>query len=290
MSYFSAQIFAEAAAMVELGSGYQPAEGPIWIKEEQCLIFSDVRGNTMYRWSFDNGVEVFRKPSGCTNGNTRDKQGRIVSCHYHTHGIIRSEPSGAVTLLIDNYQGKRLHSPNDIVVKSDHSIYFTDPPYGLIGAGQEHLKELAFNGVYRLDPETKDLMLLVDDFMRPNGLAFSPDESLLYINDTELCHIRVFDVNTDGSISNGRLFTAVESDPATGRPDGLKVDQAGNVYCTGAGGIRVYNPTGEELGLIPVPKKATNFTWGGDDGKTLFITCFDGLYRVPVKAPGIATI
>jgi sugar lactone lactonase YvrE len=244
----------------------------------------------MYKWTAKEGVTVFRAHSGKANGNALDRQGRLVTCEHFNRRVSRTEPDGTIVTLTSHYQGKRFNSPNDVVIKSDGSIYFTDPPYGLPmikEKGWEELQELGYYGVFRLSPDGKTLTLLIDDFVRPNGLTFSPDESLLYINDTERKHIRVFDVTPEGTIAHGRLFAEVPGSPETGRPDGLKVDRAGNVYCTGGGGIWVFDPAGQQLGRISVPKIATNFNWGESDWKTLFITCFDGVYRTRVNAPGI---
>jgi sugar lactone lactonase YvrE len=278
------------ARLEELGVGYRPAEGPVWIASGGYLLFSDIRGDTMYQWTPKEGMTTFRHPSGKSNGNALDKQGRLVTCEHFNRRISRTEPDGSIVTLASHYNGKRLNSPNDIIVKSDGSIYFTDPPYGLIierQKGWEELQELGYYGVFRLSPDGKTLTLLIDDFTRPNGLTFSPDESLLYINDTERMHIRVFDVTKSGTITQGRIFAEVRGDAEKGRPDGLKVDRAGNVYCTGGGGIWVFNPAGRHLGTISVPKKTTNFAWGDSDWRTLYITCFEGVYRMRVNVPGI---
>ena len=284
------KIVSSNAKLEELGTGYRPGEGPIWLAKGGYLLFSDIRGDTMYRWTPAEGVTVFRSPSGMANGNALDKQGRLLTCEHFNRRVSRTESDGKVVPLVSQYNGKRLNSPNDIIVKSDGSIYFTDPPFGLPmikEKGWEELQELGFYGVFRLSPDGNTLTLLVDDFVRPNGLTFSPDESLLYINDTERTHIRVFDVRKDGTITKGRLFAEVQGNIVVGRPDGLKVDRVGNVYCTGAGGVWVFDPRGRHLGTISVPKKTTNFAWGESDWKTLFFTCFDGLYKIRVNMPGI---
>ncbi len=281
------RIVSKDTKLEELGTGYQPAEGPIWIAKGNYLIFSSLRGNEMFRWSKKDGVTIFRTPAR-TNGNTLDRQGRLITCEHRLRTISRTEADGTVVTVASHYKGKRFNSPNDIIVKrSDGAIYFTDPPYGLMIEGAIDKKELDFCGVFRISPDGKDVTLLSDDFARPNGLCFSPDESLLYINDTERMHVRVFDVKKDGTITNGRLLVNVEGDPEKGRPDGLKVDPQGNVYCTGPGGILVYTPAGKYLGKIEVPKKVANFAWGESDWKTLFLTCFDGLYRLRMNVKGI---
>lgn len=282
------RIVPENAEIEQLGSGYQPAEGPVWISKGNYLLFSDIRGDTMYKWTSTEGIVIFRQPSGKANGNTLDKQGRLVTCEHFNRRVTRTEPDGTIVPLASEYEGKRFNSPNDIVVKSDGSIYFTDPPFGLRIEGTEDQQELEYCGVFRYSPDTDKVTLLVDDFILPNGLTFSPDESLLYINDSEKTHIRVFDVEEDGTITNGRLFADVEGDYIVGRPDGLKVDPEGNVYCTGKGGIWIFDPKGNHLGVISVPKKTTNFAWGESDWKTLFMTCVDGLYRMRINTPGIA--
>ncbi len=281
------QIVSPGAKLEELGTGYRPAEGPVWVASGGYLLFSDIRGDTIYKWKSGEGVTTFRNPSGKSNGNALDKQGRLVTCEHLNRRISRTEPDGTIVTLASHYNGKRLNSPNDIIVKADGSIYFTDPPYGLIIEGWQDRQELDYCGVFRLSPDGKTLILLIDDFVRPNGLTFSPDESLLYINDTERCHIRVFDVTTDGTISNGRLFAEVGGDAQAGRPDGLKVDRTGNVYCTGAGGIWVFNPAGQHLGTISIPMKAANFAWGEQDWQTLFVACHGGVYSLRLNSPGI---
>jgi sugar lactone lactonase YvrE len=286
MGYEFSRLVPDNAQIEEIGSGYQPAEGPVWFSSGGYLVFSNLRGDSMLKWSPQEGVTVFRKP-GKTNGNALDKQGRLVTCDHFNRRVIRAESDGTITTLASHYEGKRLNSPNDVIVKSDGSVYFTDPPYGLMIEGALDKKELPFCGVFRISPDAKKLTLLVDDFSRPNGLTFSPDESLLYINDTERMHIRVFDVKGDGTVAKGRVFAEVTGDGEKGRPDGLKVDREGNVYCTGPGGIWVFNPAGKHIGIILVPKKVTNFAWGDNDWKTLYMTCFDGLYRMRVNASGI---
>jgi gluconolactonase len=276
--------------MEELGAGYRPAEGPVWVASSGCLLFSDIRGDVIYRYTAKEGVTPFRQPSGKANGLALDKQGRLVTCEHFNRRITRTEPDGSIVPLASHYTGKRLNSPNDIIVKSDGSIYFTDPPMGLIierAEGWEKTQELSFNGVFRLSPDGKELTLLLDDFFRPNGLCFSPDESLFYVNDTPRLHIRVFDVTRDGTMINGRIFAEVGGDVVKGWPDGLKVDREGNVYCTGGGGIWVFDPAGQHIGTIYVPKKTTNFAWGDSDWKTLYATCMDGLYKMRVGIPGI---
>ncbi|MCX6648359.1 MAG: SMP-30/gluconolactonase/LRE family protein [Candidatus Bathyarchaeota archaeon] len=254
--------------------GFQFTEGPLWA--EGRLLFSDIPASTIYSWTPGVGrAEVYRRPSGRSNGLTLDGRGRLIACE-HDRRLTRTEPDGAVKVLAESYEGKRLNSPNDAVVARSGAIYFTDPPYGL--GDKCEGKELPYQGVYRLGLRGK-LILLDDTFERPNGLAFSPNESMLYIDDTAKRHIRVFDVRRDGSICNGRLFAELKG-PKPGNPDGMKVDIHGNVYCTGSGGVWVIDPSGEPLGVIEVPQVTSNVAWGDADFKTLYITAQTSVYRV----------
>ncbi len=270
----------------KIAGGFHFTEGPIWNPREECLIFSDIIGNTMYRWHRKSGVAIFRQPSHMANGNTYDMEGRILTCEHATSRVSRSDGDGSYEVLVSHYKGLELNSPNDIVVRSDGSIYFTDPNSGRGPRyGIEREQQLAFQGVYRLDPETGSLILLIDDFSKPNGLCFSPDETRLFINDTDHQHIRVFDVNADGTIGNGRVW-AKTSGSAPGVADGMKFDQAGNLYCCGSGGIHVFNSRGDLLGVIKTEEVAANFSWGGTDMCDLFITANTSLYRLRVNIPG----
>ena len=220
------QIVPEKVTLERVATGFGFAEGPIWCKD--YLLFSDIPRNRIVRWHMrSEGPEVttFRSPSGNSNGLTLDKSGRLIACEHSTRRVTRTEVDGSISVLAEQYEGRRLNSPNDVVVRSDGSIYFTDPPYGL--KNLDTWKELPFNGVYRFAPDGK-LVLLVDDFERPNGLAFSPDESVLYIDDTARCHIRAFDVSPDGSLGNGRVLIDMQSSE-TGSADGMKIDQKGNI-------------------------------------------------------------
>ena len=234
-------------------------------------------------------MTTFRSPSSKANGNALDRQGRIVTCEHVNRRVSRTELDGTIITLASHYEGKKLNSPNDVVIKSDGSIYFTDPCSGIESekAGGVRPQELDFCGVYRVAPDGKELTLLVKDFTKPNGLAFSPDESLLYINDYTEKLIRVFDVKKDGTITNGRLFARLPGDKP-GAPDGMKVDVEGNVYCAGPGpGIWIFDPSGEYLGIIFPPEKSANFAWGERDWKSLFLCASTSLYRIRLKVPGI---
>jgi sugar lactone lactonase YvrE len=276
-----------------LCTGFKFAEGPIWLPAEDSLVFSDISGNTMYRWNSQSGVSVYRRPSGYANGNTIDLFGRLVTCEHGNRRVSRTELDGSVVTLSSHYQGKRLNSPNDVVVRADGSIYFTDPPYGLTAEfGVPGKNELDFQGVYRVSPAGHTLTLEGEDFQTPNGLAFSPDERLLYIDDTERMHVRVFEVKPDGSLGKSRLFAEFDPNLGPGWPDGLKTDIEGNVYVTGPAGIWIFNPEGEVLGVLEMPVTVTNMNWGGNDRRDLYITAatetfVDGaVYHVKLAIPG----
>jgi gluconolactonase len=264
-----------------VASGFEFTEGPVW-HPSGFLLFSDIPADTIYKWTPPAQTEVFRRPSGNANGNTLDAEGRLITAEHKHRRVSRTEKDGKIVTLADRYQGKRLNSPNDIVVKSDGSIYFTDPPYGI----KKEQEELEFYGVYRLAPDGT-LTLLVKDFVRPNGLAFSPDEKKLYVNDSEKGHIRVFDVSGDGTLANGRIFAELKDSSKAGVPDGMKVDVRGNVYSTGAGGVWVFSPEGNLLGKIEVPETSANLAWGDGDGKTLYITANKSVYRIRLQVAGV---
>lgn len=259
-------------------SGLQFTEGPVW-SPRNTLFFTDIPANRIYELTQDGQLKIYREPSGNANGLTFDKQGRLIACEHSNRRVTRTEKDGTVTVLADRYQGKRLNSPNDVVVKSDGSIYFTDPTYGI----KKEEQELDFQGVYRIRPDGQ-LELLVRDFKMPNGLCFSPDEKRLYIADSsELAHIRVFDVNPDGSLSNGRIFAKTTG---PGGPDGMKVDLNGNLYVAGPGGVWIFNPEGKKIDIISTPEVPANLAWGDEDGKTLYITARTSVYKVRLAVGG----
>jgi sugar lactone lactonase YvrE len=275
-------ILAPGTQVERVAAGFQFTEGPVW-HPDGYLLFSDIPANTIYRWTpGETEATVYRKPSNHSNGLTLDAQGRLIACE-HDRRLSRQETDGTITAIATHYQGGRLNSPNDVVVHSDGSIYFTDPPYGL--PGQKEGKEQPWNGVYRLAADGT-LTLLDDSFERPNGLAFSPDEKTLYVDDSYRDHIRAFDVLPDGTLANGRVFADLGDPGAGGVPDGMKVDVLGNVFCTGPGGIWVISPDGEQLGRIVVPQQPANLAWGDADYKTLYITARTGLYRVRTLTGG----
>lgn len=276
------------ATVERLGSGFQFTEGPIWHPRENCLLFSDIVGDTRYRWTEQRGFEVVRRPNDMGNGMTLDADLRLLICQHSTSTVVREDGSERITLA-SNHEGHELNSPNDIVVRSDGSVYFTDPTYGRMrGIGREREPELAFRGVYRVS-EAGGVQLLADDFDQPNGLCFSVDESLLYVDDTTRAHIRVFRVRGDGSLEGGEVFASAIGDGTAksgGYVDGLKCDEAGNVWVTGPGGVWVFDPKGERLGVIEVPEVTANLHWGGHDWRSLFVTARTSLYHIHTRVTG----
>ena len=273
----------------KIGTGFMFTEGPVWHRQERVLRFSDIPANQIKQWSQAAGVTTYREPSAKSNGMTYDRQGRLVVCEHSGRRVSRTEADGSLTTLAILFEGKRLNSPNDVACKSDGAIYFSDPDYGIVmeRVGAPMPKELPFNGVFRISPDGKQLTCLARDFQTPNGLAFSPDERTLYVDDTVRMHIRAFDVKADGSLANGRVFATLAGD-GTGRPDGMKVDVQGNVYCTGPGGVHVLAPDGRLLGRIRTPATCANLAWGEDDGKTLFLMVSDSVYRLRMLVAGVA--
>ncbi len=276
-----------AEPMLErLATGARWAEGPIWVAAGNYLLFSDIPNNTIQRWNDDDGITVFRHPSGFANGNTLDAEGRLLSCEHQNRRVSRTEANGTIVAVASHYQGKRLNSPNDLVVKSDGSIYFTDPCYGQKSdEGDCGPSEVAWQGVYRVRPDGSDLQLLIADLRAPNGLAFSPDERRLYVDDSEDVFMRVYDVQADGTVANGRdVARDMGKHPdLPGGPDGMKVDADGRVWVTGAGGIWVFDDAGHKLGVLRVPEAVANLTWGGPHGTTLYVAASSSLYRVQLN-------
>jgi gluconolactonase len=264
-----------------LATGFQFTEGPLWLPGGP-LIFSDIPADRIYRWTPRDGAQVWREPSGQSNGLTLDRQGRLLACEHGKRRVSRTEADGTVVPLVERYRGKRLNSPNDIVVRRDGVVYFTDPPYGIEPQQQEQL----VNGVYALRPDGQ-LLLVADDFVRPNGLAFSPDESVLYIDDSGQRHVRAFDVRPDGTLDNSRLLADMDH-PQPGSPDGMKVDEQGHLYVAGATGLWVFEPDGTRLGVIVFPERPANLAWGDQDRRTLYVTARTSLYRVRTRVAGVA--
>ncbi|NEP15079.1 MAG: galactose-1-epimerase [Symploca sp. SIO2C1] len=275
------EIIAPNTQVEKVAAGFKFTEGPVW-HSDGFLLFSDIPANIIYKWQPEQKTEIFRQPSGKANGNTLDLSGRLITAEHSNRRVSRTEKDGTIVTLASHYQGKRLNSPNDLVVKSDGSIYFTDPPYGI----KSEQEELGFYGVYRLAPDGT-LTLLVDDFVRPNGIVFSPDETKLYVNDSQRGHIRVFDVKPDGMLGKGKLFAELKPPSREGAADGMKVDIKGNVYSTGPGGVWVFAPSGNLLGIIETPEAPANIAWGDSDYQTLYITARTSLYRIRLKVPGV---
>ena len=269
-----------------IATGFGNTEGPVWHPDDY-LLFSDISGNTIVKWTLDGKVDTFRSPSGHSNGLTFDRQGRLIACEHSNRRVTRTELDGTIVTLANEYEGKRLNSPNDAVVKSDGSIYFTDPPYGLTAAyGIPGTQELAFQGVYRLLPDGKTLALLLENLYRPNGLAFSPDEKVLYVADCELSTVYAFDVQSDGTLANRRVFASL-----SGWPDGMKVDINGNLYVTtNMPFVQIFDSAGKHLGNIVTPEITRNCAFGGPDNETLFITALTSVYRVQLKIQGVKVL
>ncbi len=274
----------------QLGTGFIFTEGPIWHPKENFLLFSDMPGDVRRRWTPDGTIEEVMRPANKCNGMTRDAGLNLLVCEHSTSSVVRERPNGTRETLATHYQGKELNSPNDIIVHSDGSIYFTDPTYGrLPGFGIERECELDFRGVYRIPPGGGDPQLLVDDFGEPNGLCFSPDESLLYINDTPNANIRVFDVQPDGTIANGRMFAANIGDgdlAKGGLVDGMKCDERGSIWVSGPDGVWVFASSGEHLGVVGIPESVGNLHWGGPDWTWMFVPASTSLYRFETKVAG----
>jgi gluconolactonase len=271
--------------LIRLASGFQFTEGPAWNGYDHCLYFSDIPADTIFRYTENEGVQVFRKPSHYANGLVFDSQGRLVTCEHKTRRVTRSSAT-RIEVITDHYQGKRLNSPNDVIVAHDGSILFTDPLYGLReGLGGPGVQELDFQGVYRVNLNTYEPILLADDFEAPNGLALYPDERCLYVNDTVRRHIRKFEVNEEWKLTGGDVLIEIKG-KGEGKPDGMKLDAEGNIYCTGPQGVWVCTPEGDVLGRILLPEKASNLVWGGSHYRTLFITASTSIYKISFLVQG----
>ncbi len=278
------------ARLEKLYTGTRWAEGPVWFADARCLYFSDIPNDRMLRWVESGEVTVYRSPSFYSNGNTRDPQGRLVSCRHGTRSVVRTELDGSITTIADSYGGKPLNSPNDVVVTSDGAVWFTDPPYGIMFdyEGGVADSEQGGNYLFRIDPASGALQIAADDFDKPNGLAFSPDEKTLYVADSGGSHtrggphhVRRFSVE-GGKLSGGKVFAEVNP----GVPDGLRVDEKGNVWISCGDGILVFSADGRSLGKILVPEPVANLTFGGPKRNRLFITASTSLYSLFVNARG----
>jgi len=293
------EIVPAPARVEKLAGGFLFIEGPVWVRDGGYLLFSDPNDNRIYRWTLDGELSVFRTKSGYTgpdiaeygqpgsNGLTLDREGRLTIDEHGNRRVTRLEKNGQLTVLADRYEGKRLNSPNDLVYKSDGALYFTDPPFGLPKFFDDPRKELPYSGVFRVADGR--VQLLTTDLLGPNGLAFSPDEKHLYVDDWDVKKkvVMRYRVEPDGTLSHGEVFFDMTSEPGEQALDGLKVDQKGNLYVSGPGGIWIISPAARHLGTIKAPELPANFAWGDEDGRTLYMAARTGLYRIRLKVPGI---
>ncbi len=301
------------ATIERVATGFTWVEGPIWIPSGY-LMFAEITSNSIRKVTPDGKVSIFMQPSGYkgsapyggkepgSNGMTLDRTGRLTVAGHAQRDVWRLESLAAapqVTVLADSYQGKKLNSPNDLVYKSDGSLYFTDPPYGLPTQGDDDpIKQLQVNGVYRIPkasyqkpgaaPARDQLQLLVSDLPRPNGIAFSPDEKYLYVDNSQPKKLWMrYRVKADGTLTDAKVFYDATADQRPGAPDGMKVDRNGNMFSTGPGGVWVFSPKGKALGTLLIPERTSNVAWGGTDRKTLYITASSSIYRVTLNVPGV---
>jgi gluconolactonase len=299
------EIVPTGAKIEKLAGGFLFTEGPIWVPRteevEGYLLFSDPNNNLIYRWTQDGQLSIFMTKSGYrgmdigeygqpgSNGLTLDKLGRLTINQHGNRRVVRIEKNGQLTVLADCYEGKRLNSPNDLVYKSDGALYFTDPPFGLPKFFDDSRKELPYSGVFRVSPDGKNVQLLTRELSGPNGLAFSPDEKYFYVDnwDEKKKIIMRYEVNPDGTLSNGKVFFDMTSAEGEDSLDGMKIDQKGNLYVSGPGGLWIISSEGKHLGTIVGPEHPHNFAWGDDDGKTLYLCAKTGLYRIRLNIPGV---
>lgn len=279
------------ARLERLATGAIWSEGPVYFAADECVVWSDIPNNRMLRWSARDGMHVHRQPSGFTNGHTLDREGRLVSCSHGNRHVERTEADGHVVALVDRFEGRRLNSPNDVVVKADGTLWFTDPPYGIVSNVEGHAapSELGACHVFRFDPVSATLTSVTAGLQEPNGLAFAPDESKLYVSDTSIAqgrgdhhHVFVFDVIDGRRLGHGRVFAAI----APGVADGFRLDASGNLYISSGDSIQVHAPDGRRLGKIMVPEKVANCVFGGPDGRRLFIAASSSLYALTLNTRG----
>ena len=282
------------AELVHLADGAIWAEGPVYVPDEDAVLWSDVPGNVVRRWSAADGPSELLRPSDFANGHTLDRDGRVLACEHGLRRVARYEPDGSRSTVVDRFEGRRLNSPNDLVVASDGAIWFSDPPYGILDdrEGYRADSELGACNVFRFDPASGELTIVYGDLVHPNGLAFSPDERVLYVSDTSAArieggnhHIVAFDVIDGRTLASPRVFAVVEP----GIPDGFRVDVEGNLWTSAGDGIHVLDDRGTELGRILVPEPAGNCTFGGADGRRLFITATTTLWAIDVGIRGAVT-
>jgi gluconolactonase len=309
------RIIPAVPVLQRVATGFSWTEGPVWVGDS--LYFAEIPSNSIRKWTPDKGVSIWLQPSGYkgatpyggpepgTNGMTLDVNGRLTVAGHAQRDVLRFESFDSTqpaTVLVDSYQGKRLSSPNDLVYSSDGSLYFTDPPYGLPTQGDhDPLKQLVVNGVYRIPnalahkpgapADNGSLQLLISDLPRPNGIAFSPDEKYLYVNNSEPKKIWMrYTVNSDGSIKDPKLLYDASNDPRAGGPDGMKVDVEGNIYSAGPGGVWIFSPDGKPLATLLIPERVGNLTFGGADRKTLYIAASSSIYRVQLNIAGLPLV
>ncbi len=308
------RIIPKGAMLERIATGFTWVEGPVW--DDGSLFFAEIPSNSIRRWTPGKGVSIFLQPSGYkgsdhygrepgTNGMTLDARGRLTVAGHAQRDVFRFktlDPHGPITILADTYQGKRLNSPNDLVYRSNGDLYFTDPPYGLRTQNDsDKEKELQVNGVYRIPhalqhkpgapPDRAELQQLITDLPRPNGIAFSPDEKYLYVNNSEPKKIWMrYRVKADGTLTESRLLYDATADPRPGGPDGMKVDVEGNIYSAGPGGVWIISPEGKALGTIVMPERVANMAWAGPDRKTLYICASTSVYRVRLTIAGAPII
>lgn len=302
------------ATLEKIATGFTWVEGPVWL--DNSLYFAEITSNSIRRWTPDGRVAIFLQPSGYkgsahfngrepgSNGMTLDLNGRLTVAGHAQRDVYRFDsltPNGPTTILADEYKGKRLNSPNDLVYRADGSLYFTDPPYGLETQNdRDPKKQLTINGVYRIPhanaqkpgapPARASLQLLMKDLPRPNGIAFSPDQKFLYVDNSEPKRLWMrYRVQPDGTLTDPHLLYDATSDPRPGAPDGMKVDRDGNIYSAGPGGVWIFSPEGKPLATISMPERVSNVAWGGPDRKTLYITASTSVYRIHLKIPGAPT-
>jgi gluconolactonase len=294
-----AHLVADPAIEV-VATGFTYTEGPVWDERAQRLLFHDIPSDTRYGWSRAGGLTIVQRPTHKANGMAIDLEGRLLVCEQTLNRVARHEHDGTVTVLAAEYDGKELNSPNDLAVRANGDVYFSDPAYGRIPVyGEDRPQQLDFQGVYRVRAEDGGIDLVADDQVQPNGLCFSPDGRRFYVDDCELGDIWVYDVQPDGTLSGGRMLRQGVGVPCpwedclndtlpSGYLDGMKCDELGNVYVTGLGGLLVLSPDGKDLGLIELPEDVANFTWGGGDGRDLFICCRTFIGRVSMTVRGAA--